>query len=378
MKIKKLPIANRGEIAIRIARAAFELGMTTVALFSEDDATSLHCRKTDEACALKGSGAAAYLAIEQILSIACATGCDAIHPGYGFLSENAQFAARCAEQDIIFVGPTAEVLKLFGDKVQARNLAQRTQVPVVLGTQGATSLLEAHAFFASLGDGGAMMIKAISGGGGRGMRAVYARDQIDAAYERCQSEAQASFNSREVYVEELVLNARHVEIQVIRDGSGRTPGFMVGPDAEKSAMVRHVSRIFVAAASITVPLFMIVLRKGYGLGSIAMAGGSFHATFFTVSWPCGEFGAMGIDGAANLGYRKELEVVIDPVQRQALFEKLVSAAYEKGKAISMASYLEFDDVIDPAESRKWIVRGLRSLPAALPREGKKRNFVDTW
>ena len=108
MKIKKLLIANRGEIAIRIARAAFELGMTTVALFSEDDATSLHCRKTDEACALKGSGAAAYLDIEQILSIACATGCDAIHPGYGFVSENAQFAARCAEQDIIFVGPTAE------------------------------------------------------------------------------------------------------------------------------------------------------------------------------------------------------------------------------------------------------------------------------
>lgn len=1108
MKIKKLLIANRGEIAIRIARAAFELGMTTVALFSEDDATSLHCRKTDEACALKGSGATAYLDIEQILSIARATGCDAIHPGYGFLSETAQFAARCAEENIIFVGPTAEVLKLFGDKVQARNLAQRTQVPVVLGTQGATSLPEAHAFFASLGDDGAMMIKAISGGGGRGMRAVYAHDQIDAAYERCQSEAQASFNNRAVYVEQLVLNARHIEIQVIGDGSGRvthlgerectlqrrnqkiieiapsptllpavreritaaavglaeainysslgtfeflldaategdsaafvfmeanprlqvehtvteeitgidlvksqlqiaggstllelgltqasipqakgfaiqlrvnmetmaadgsalpsggtltafeppngpgirvdtfgytdyttnpnfdsllaklithtpfgsfadavartyravsefriqgvptnihflqnllrhpdvvanrvntrfiethiaallaapsathrkfyfdsseqsrsaasinlnqprsanaapanttpvlasmqgvivcvnvaegdvvhagqqvavieamkmehivtvetdgivrridvksgdtlfqnhpllyveaaefkvtrqvveevidldhiradleevqkrhaagldaarpdavarrrkvgqrsarenvadlcdadsfieygaltyaaqrarytieelqkispadglitgigsvnspqfddskarclvmaydytvfagtqgtmnhkkidrmlqlseqwrlpivlfaeggggrpgdienhtvamlntttflryaklsglvprvcivsgrsfagnaalvgcsdviiatanatvgmggpamveggglgavapekigpasmqgpngvfdivvpdeasavavakrylsyfqgssadwscidqrtlrqmipenrlrvyeigkvieaiadvdsvlelrrefgigivtafiriegrpigilannpahlggaidadaadkaarfiqlcdafdipllslcdTPGFMVGPDAEKSAMVRHVSRIFVAAASITVPFFMIVLRKGYGLGSIAMAGGSFHATFFTVSWPCGEFGAMGIEGAAKLGYRKELEAVSDPDQRQALLEKLVSAAYEKGKAISMASYLEIDDVIDPAESRKWIVRGLRSLPAALPREGKKRNFVDTW
>jgi acetyl-CoA carboxylase carboxyltransferase component len=157
-----------------------------------------------------------------------------------------------------------------------------------------------------------------------------------------------------------------------------TPGFMVGPDAEKTAMVRHVSRIFVAAASITVPFFTIILRKGYGLGSIAMAGGSFHATMFTVSWPSGEFGAMGIEGAARLGYRKELLAASDPAEKQVLFEQLVAAAYERGKAISMASYLEIDDVIDPAESRKWIARGLCSLPATLPRKGKKRNFVDTW
>ncbi len=221
MKIKKLLIANRGEIAIRIARAAFELGITTVALYSEDDALSLHRRKADDARSLQGSGAAAYLDIEQIVEIAREAGCDAIHPGYGFLSENARFATRCAEENIIFVGPRPEVLQLFGDKVEARNLAIRTQVPVVPGTEGATSLQQAHEFFAALGRGGAMMIKAVSGGGGRGMRAVYAQDQIDELYARCQSEARAAFGNDAVYVEQLVQNARHIEVQVIGDGSGR-------------------------------------------------------------------------------------------------------------------------------------------------------------
>ncbi|RJG02914.1 carboxyl transferase domain-containing protein [Noviherbaspirillum sedimenti] len=221
MNIQKLLIANRGEIAIRIARAAFELGIETVSLFSEDDALSLHRRKTDEARGLKGSGAAAYLDIEQIIAIAREAGCDAIHPGYGFLSENAHFATRCAEEGIVFVGPRPEVLQLFGDKVEARNLAIRTKVPVVPGTEGITSLAQAHEFLASLGDGGAMMIKAVSGGGGRGMRAVYAPGQVDEAYARCQSEAKAAFGNDAVYVEQLVQSARHIEVQVVGDGSGR-------------------------------------------------------------------------------------------------------------------------------------------------------------
>jgi acetyl-CoA carboxylase carboxyltransferase component len=157
-----------------------------------------------------------------------------------------------------------------------------------------------------------------------------------------------------------------------------TPGFMVGPDAEKTAMVRHVSRMFVTAGSISVPFFTIVLRKGYGLGAQAMAGGSFHAPLFTIAWPSGEFGAMGLEGAVRLGYRKELEAVADPQQRKVLFEKMVATAYEQGKAINMASFLEIDDVIDPVESRVWIMRGLRSVPPTTPRSGKKRPFVDTW
>jgi acetyl-CoA carboxylase carboxyltransferase component len=157
-----------------------------------------------------------------------------------------------------------------------------------------------------------------------------------------------------------------------------TPGFMVGPDVEKTAQVRHVSRMFVVGANIKVPLFAIVLRKGYGLGVQAMTGGSFHAPMFTVAWPTGEFGAMGLEGAVRLGYRRELEAVADPVEREALFQKMVADAYREGKGMNAASYFELDDVIDPMESRRWLVRGLKSLPATEKRADKKRPFIDTW
>lgn len=157
-----------------------------------------------------------------------------------------------------------------------------------------------------------------------------------------------------------------------------TPGFMVGPDAEKTATVRHVSRMFVTAGSLRVPLFCVVLRKGYGLGAQAMAGGSFHAPFFIVSWPSGEFGGMGLEGAVRLGYRRELEAINDPHERQAKFEEMVNASYERGKAINMASFLEIDDVIDPKETRRWLLRGLHSLPASLTNTNERHRFIDTW
>jgi acetyl-CoA carboxylase carboxyltransferase component len=155
-----------------------------------------------------------------------------------------------------------------------------------------------------------------------------------------------------------------------------TPGFMVGPKAETTALVRHVSRLFVAAASLRVPFFTVVLRKGYGLGAQAMAGGHFHAPFFTVAWPTGEFGGMGIEGAVRLGLRKELAAIDAPAEREKLFDAAVAHAYERGKAISMASYLEIDAVIDPAETRSWILRGLKSVPKPTP--GDRRRFIDTW
>ncbi len=217
---RSLLVANRGEIAIRIMRAAAELGIHTVAVFSEDDARSLHIRKADEARALTGAGAAAYLDIEQIIAIAKAAGCDAIHPGYGFLSENAGFARRAVEAGIKFVGPRPEVLELFGDKVRARALAERVGVPLLPGTTGATSLSEAREFLASLEDGGAMMVKAVAGGGGRGMRAVNRLDELDEAYRRCQSEARTAFGNADVYVERLMPRARHLEVQIAGDGSG--------------------------------------------------------------------------------------------------------------------------------------------------------------
>ncbi|MBV8303637.1 MAG: carbamoyl-phosphate synthase large subunit, partial [Acidimicrobiia bacterium] len=157
-----------------------------------------------------------------------------------------------------------------------------------------------------------------------------------------------------------------------------TPGIMVGPEAEKTALVRHVSRMFVTGASLTVPIFTIVLRKGYGLGAQAMAGGSFKAPLFTVAWPTGEFGGMGLEGAVKLGFRRELEAVEDEAERQALFEAMVARMYEHGKALNAATYYEIDDVIDPADSRRWVIAALEIAPPPPPRTGKKRPCVDTW
>jgi acetyl-CoA carboxylase carboxyltransferase component len=155
-----------------------------------------------------------------------------------------------------------------------------------------------------------------------------------------------------------------------------TPGFMVGPDAEKTALVRHASRLFVAAASLSVPLFTVVLRKGYGLGAQAMAGGHFHAPVFTIAWPTGEFGGMNLEGAVRLAMRRELEAIADPAAREQMFQGMVAVAYERGKAINMASLLEIDAVIDPAETRARITKGFRSVPP--PERGARRRFVDTW
>lgn len=217
---KSLLVANRGEIAIRVMRAAAEINLRTVAVFSEDDAHSLHTRKADEARPLRGMGAGAYLDAEQILAVAKATGCEAIHPGYGFLSENAGFARRCHEEGIIFVGPQPEVLELFGDKLKARSLAMRCGVPVLAGTAGPASLEQAREFLSALGSGGSMMIKAVAGGGGRGIRAVNRLDEVEEAYQRCQSEARAAFGNGDVYLEQLMPRARHIEVQVIGDRFG--------------------------------------------------------------------------------------------------------------------------------------------------------------
>jgi acetyl/propionyl-CoA carboxylase alpha subunit/acetyl-CoA carboxylase carboxyltransferase component len=220
MSFHKLLIANRGEIAIRIARAAGDAGLATVAIHSADDAQSLHVRVADAAHEIPGRGARAYLDIEAVISAAKATGCDAVHPGYGFLSENATLARRCVEESIVFVGPSPEALDLFGDKAQAKALAKRCGVPVIEGTGGPTSLEEARAFLESLGAGGAIMIKAIAGGGGRGMRIVDDAEKLEEAYARCQSEAMAAFGSDGVYVERLIRNARHIEVQIICDQHG--------------------------------------------------------------------------------------------------------------------------------------------------------------
>jgi acetyl-CoA carboxylase carboxyltransferase component len=154
-----------------------------------------------------------------------------------------------------------------------------------------------------------------------------------------------------------------------------TPGFMVGPEAEKTALVRHVSRMFVVGASLTVPIFGVALRKAYGLGAMAMVGGGFKSAAMMVSWPTGEFGGMGLEGAVRLGFRKEIEAEPTEEAKQALFEEKVAAMYAQGKAVAYAAATEIDAVIDPSETRQWIVNARNSCP---PPEKKGRPFVDTW
>ncbi len=157
-----------------------------------------------------------------------------------------------------------------------------------------------------------------------------------------------------------------------------TPGMMVGPEIEKTALVRHCSRLFVTGANLSVPFGTIVLRKAYGLGAQAMAGGSFHAGTFAISWPTGEFGGMGLEGAVKLGYRKELEAIVDPAERRAAFDKMVAAAYARGKALSTATYFEVDEVIDPADSRRWVATALLDAKPRPRPAHKKRPNIDAW
>jgi acetyl-CoA carboxylase carboxyltransferase component len=156
-----------------------------------------------------------------------------------------------------------------------------------------------------------------------------------------------------------------------------TPGIMVGPEAEKTALVRHAARLFVTSASLTVPFMTIVLRKGYGLGAQTMAGGSFKAPLACVAWPTGEFGGMGLEGAVKLAFRKELAAIADPDERKRAFDAMVAAAYRHGKATNVASHFEIDDVIDPIDSRRVIATTLGGWKP-LPRAGKKRPCVDSW
>jgi acetyl/propionyl-CoA carboxylase alpha subunit/acetyl-CoA carboxylase carboxyltransferase component len=242
MGLRRLLIANRGEIAIRIARAAAGLGLESVAVHSDDDARALHVRVADAALALTGTGARAYLDADAIIAAAKAAGCDAIHPGYGFLAESAAFARACRDAGLVFVGPSADALALFGDKAQARALARRLGVPTSEGTQAATSLQEVREFFAELG-GRPIMIKAIAGGGGRGMRLVRRPDELGGAYERCASEALAAFGEAGLYVERAIEPARHVEVQLLGDAAG---GLVHLWDRDCSLQRRHQKLVEIA------------------------------------------------------------------------------------------------------------------------------------
>ena len=220
--IRKLLCANRGEIAIRVFRAATELGIRTVAIFSHEDRVHLHRYKADEGYRV-GAGkspVAAYLDIEGILDIAKAARVDAIHPGYGFLSERAEFARACEAAGIRFVGPSPAAIELFGDKTRARELAMQIGVPVVPGSDGPLASIEQIESFVDA-HGLPVIIKAAMGGGGRGMRVVRARAELRDAFERARSEAAAAFGDGTVFIERYVEQPRHIEVQILADKYGK-------------------------------------------------------------------------------------------------------------------------------------------------------------
>ena len=241
----KLLIANRGEIAVRIIRTARELGIPTVAVYSTADADTLAVDLADEAVCIGPAPARdSYLNISNVLAAAEITGCDAVHPGYGFLSENATFARACASEGVVFVGPSPEVMERMGDKIAAKDAARAADLPVLGGSDGPVSDV-AEALAAAEAAGYPVLLKAAAGGGGKGMRRVERAADLAQAFEVAQREAEAAFSDGSLYVERLLEGARHVEIQVMADGQG---GALVCGDRECSIQRRHQKLIEEASA----------------------------------------------------------------------------------------------------------------------------------
>jgi acetyl/propionyl-CoA carboxylase alpha subunit/acetyl-CoA carboxylase carboxyltransferase component len=244
--VTRLLIANRGEIALRIIRTASELGLGTVAVYAEDDADSPHVHAAGEAIGLHGSGPAAYLDHAAILSAAKESGADLIHPGYGFLSEKTEFARACAAAGYTFVGPDATALELFGNKSSARRAAVAADVAVLAATDGPSSVEDIRTFAAT--QDGSIVIKALAGGGGRGMRIVRGADQIDDAYRQCAAEAELGFGDRSLFAEAHLADARHIEVQIVAASLGPASRALALGDRDCSIQRRHQKLIEIAPA----------------------------------------------------------------------------------------------------------------------------------
>jgi acetyl-CoA carboxylase biotin carboxylase subunit len=268
---KKVLIANRGEIAVRVIRACREMGITSVAVFSDVDRAALHVSKADEAYHIGPAPAAqSYLDIEKIIATAKNCGAEAIHPGYGFLSENAAFARACAEAGIKFIGPPASAMEIMGSKTRARQAVQAAGVPMVPGSAKGLSLEESEALAAKIGY--PVMIKAAAGGGGKGMRVVRAPAELKPAFETAQSEALRSFKDGELYVEKLIENPRHIEIQVLGDEHGN---LVYLGERECSVQRRHQKVIEEAPSAVVDP--DLRRRMGEVAGQAARSAGYTNA-----------------------------------------------------------------------------------------------------
>ena len=276
--IKRLLVANRGEIAVRIMATASVLGIETVAVYPADDAACGHVGRADAAVELPGTGAAAYLDVDAIIAAAAGAGCDMLHPGYGFLSERPELAARCAAAGLRFAGPGPEALALFGDKAAARARARELCVPVLAGTGVDPSPGQVLAL---LREHGAVMVKAVAGGGGRGLRPVTSEDglaeaQLIEAMRRCASEAASAFGDGRIYAERLLPRARHVEVQLIGDGTGAVA---VLGDRDCSLQRRRQKLVEIAPAAVS-----DAVRARLATAAAALAGSAGYAGLATAEF----------------------------------------------------------------------------------------------
>jgi acetyl-CoA carboxylase, biotin carboxylase subunit len=274
---KKILIANRGEIAVRVIRACHEMGVAAVAVYSDVDRAALHVRKADEAYYIGAAAAReSYLNIEKILDVAARCGANAIHPGYGFLSENAKFARACAEAGVKFIGPTADAMDAMGSKTRARQAMERAGVPTVPGTsKGLESYEQAEQVAARIGY--PVMLKASAGGGGKGMRLVHSREELRSALDGARSEAERSFGDGEVYVEKAIVNPRHIEVQVLADEHGNT--VYLG-ERECSLQRRHQKVVEEAPSAIVDP----VMRRKMGEVAVRVAQAAGYSNAGTVEF----------------------------------------------------------------------------------------------
>jgi acetyl-CoA carboxylase biotin carboxylase subunit len=271
---RKILIANRGEIALRVIRTLREMGIRSVAVYSDADRASLHVRKADEAAHIGGAAAGeSYLNIDRMLETARRHGADAIHPGYGFLSENPRFAQACEDEGIVFIGPSAKSIELMGSKTEARRIAKNGGAPIVPGTdEGLTSSAEARAFARDAGF--PVMLKAVAGGGGKGMRRVDREDDLVSSFEAASSEALRAFGDGRIYVEKLIENAHHIEIQVLGDKHGNL--LHLG-ERECSVQRRHQKVIEESPSPLTSKIPGLRERMGEAAVHAARAAGYFNA-----------------------------------------------------------------------------------------------------
>lgn len=312
---KKILIANRGEIALRVIHTCKKMGITTVAVYSDADMHSLHVRESDEAIAIGGfTPRESYLVMEKILDAAKASGAEAIHPGYGFLSENAAFARAVVEAGLVFIGPSPEAIELLGDKTAARALAEKANVPFAAGSTGAVSSLEEVRNYAEK-IGYPVILKAASGGGGKGMRVVEKEEDLADALRSAQGEALTAFNDDRVFIEKYIVYPRHIEIQIVADQHGNVLYF---PERECSIQRRHQKVIEESPSSAVTP----DIRKAMGEAAARLVSAAGYTNAGTIEFlldASGNFYFMEVNTRLQVEHPvTEMVTGVDLVEQQLL------------------------------------------------------------